>query len=203
MTWHGLLCLSLHGMRQWGLSSWQSELLSFCSCPGCQWELEHEEIKCQDLPHPACSRRPPTLGHAALALVCRYEIQNTKALKLSAFSNLWQQPENFIWICPLFWGVKHWRLVSAVLVLLQTGVSSVSRQALSPEIQKSNFPMQLEPVVPKLVREEWDTKVKCLQWQSKTWLFGKALSSKMSCTLVPLKINVRQQVLLGSLIYSN
>lgn len=42
----------------------------FCSCHGCQWHLEHEGINWQDLPHPACSPRPPTWGHAAVALVC-------------------------------------------------------------------------------------------------------------------------------------
>ena len=66
-----LLCLCLHGMRPRGLSWWISWFLSFCSC-WCWWDLEYEEIKWQDLPHPTHSYRPPTLEHAAVTLVCMW-----------------------------------------------------------------------------------------------------------------------------------
>lgn len=182
--------------------AWDSEVwahgnlsFSFCSCCGCQWDPEHEEIKWQDLPHPACSLSHPTLGCAAVALVCtRSWLQTPGTLGdpehwspraqclLKALATVWELYLNL----PFIWGSEALEGSFCCAGLPSDwGIIIINRQAPSPEIQKSNFPMQLEPVVPKLVREEWDTKGKCLQWQSKTSLFSKALSSKLSCTSAP------------------
>lgn len=166
----------------------------FWSC-GCQWDLEHEEIKWQDVPHPFCSHGPPTVGHAAVALVCmRSWLQTPGTLSVRSrtpkpqssvpsqtFGNSLRTSSEFLLYFRV-WNTEGWFLLCWASFRL--GHHHVNRQAPSPEIQKSNFPMQLEPLVPKLVREEWDTKVKCLLWQSKALLFSKALSSKISCTLV-------------------
>lgn len=113
-------------------------LFSFFLCCWCQWDLEHEEIKRQDLPHPSphptCFLRSPTL-ESAVTLVCMKSwLQtprtlsvrpiNTEALELSAFPNLWWQPENIVWICHLFCAPKDWGLFSAGHSFHQTTVSS-------------------------------------------------------------------------------
>lgn len=168
----------------------------FFSCCGCQWDQEHEEIKWQDLPHPACSRTCPTLGHRAVALVCMRSwlwnpgtlgvrsrtLKPKSSVPSQTFGNSLRTSSEFVFYLRV-WNTGGWFLLCRAPFRL--GYHHVNRQAPSPEIQKSNFPMPLEPVVPKLVREARDTKGRCLQWQIKTLLFSKALSSNLSCTLAP------------------